>query len=174
MDDLKQWLKKILIIVGVLLAIQIVALVAMKVVPLLPFAEGCQGAGFACPKGQGIDFDEVKYLDSIEDVETYYGWDYMIGGCGWVSVLNQAMGCEFAELNSNEVIPAGRYNYFSWGDEMQTGRDGMKVPLIRFSFGNTYGELVLPCSGYSCEYGNVGCSGCYSWGIQSWLDGCGE
>ena len=174
MDDLKQWLKKILIIIGALFVIQLVALGIIKAASCLPFEGGCQRAGFSCPKGRGIAFNEVKYLDSIEDVETYYGWDYMIGGCGWVSVLNEAIGCEYTELDKNSEFSAKSYNFIAWGEAVKTEKGNSEVPLVRFSVGRVYGELVLPCSGYSCEYGNVGCSGCYTNGIQTKLNNCGE
>lgn len=174
MDDLKQWLLKILKIVCVLLVLQVVAIVAMKVFPLLPFAEGCEGAGFACPKGHGFACDELEHVGSAEEIEIYYGWDYMIGGCGWVRMINDAAGCEFTEIQNHEFISATDYNFVSWGAAVPAEKATKEVPLIRFSVGNSYGEIVLPFSGYSCEYGNIGCSGCYSCGVQSWLDGCGE
>ena len=169
MDDLKQWLKKILKIAGIFVAVQLLALLAGKVVPLLPFAEGCEGGGFSCPKGRGVAFDEVKYLDSFEDVQNYYGWDYVIGGCGWMSIVSEATGCEFSELEKDESIPSKSYNFISWGTSVPVDKLGKEVPLIRCSMGRGFGEWILPFSGYSCEYGSIGCSGCYSCGVQSWL-----
>ena len=169
MNDLKQWLKKALAVVGILAAVQVLALVLVNAGPLLLGEENCNGAALACPKEHGFSWEEVEHAETIEELGQYYGWDYLIMGCGWSSLVNQAVGCQFAELESNRILPAKEYNFISWGSQMQSGRLMDYVPLIRFSFGDTYGEVVLPCSGYTCEYGNLGCAGCYDCGIQGMM-----
>ena len=166
MNDLKQWLKRLAKIAGILIGAQIAAMVLLFAGSKL-LGENCAGGGFSCPKERGITFEDVPYTDSMEDIGYYYGWDYVIFGCGWSRMLNDAMGCRFEELQSNSVFSPENYNFISFGSTMQSGRLIKNVPLIRCSYGDTYGELVLPFAGYTCEYGNIGCAGCYDCGLQS-------
>lgn len=174
MNDLKQWIKKILVIAGVLAVAQVLVMVLMYGVPMLTGEEGCSGAGLACPKDRGITLKDVEYAQSLEELGDYYGWDYLIFGCGWSRLLNEAVGCQYEKMESNWVLSPEDYNFISWGGEMQSGRLVENVPLIRFSFGDTYGELVFPCAGYTCEYGNIGCAGCYNCGVYGFLPEDGE
>lgn len=174
MKDLKQWLKKGLAVIGVLVAVQVLALVLLHGVPVILGEEGCSGAGLACPKDRGITLEGVEHAESLEELGHYYGWDYLVFGCGWSRLLNEAVGCRFEKMDSNWVMSPEDYNFISWGSEMQSGRLVDNVPLIRFSVGDTYGELVFPCAGYTCEYGNIGCAGCYNCGVHGLLSGDGE
>ena len=166
MDDLKQWLKRGFVIVAVLFAVQLAVIIVMLIGGKCVGGENCAGGGFSCPKERGCTLEDVPYTNSAEELKKYYGWDYLIFVCGWSRMLNDAIGCRFEEMESNSIFSPEKYNFISFGGRMQSGRLDKNVPLIRCSYGDSYGELVLPFAGFTCEYGNIGCAGCYDCGLR--------